>query len=209
MAGDRELEPAAMTNTRPTGGDVLLPPFDLGPMPTGRAMTTVDEQLVRAPLRVIFALARDVEGWPRHLRHYRFVRFTRRAEDGGGIVEMSANRPFGPLNWPTFWRSEMSVRGDPSGPGTGTDAPLVRFRHIGGITTGMDVVWEFHPAAGGTLIRIVHVWDGPRLPLLTSLGVTRLAATLVIGPVFVHGIASRTLAGLSAAAERMAHREHS
>jgi hypothetical protein len=28
------------------------------------------------------------------------------------------------------------------------------------------------------------------------------AATKVIGPVFVHGIASRTLAGLAAAAER-------
>ena len=198
-----------MTGMRAPGGDALLSPFDLGPMPAGRAMTTVDEQLVRAPLGAIFELARDVEGWPRHLPHYRFVRFTRRATDGGGIVEMSANRPFGPLNWPTFWRSEMSVLGDPSRPGPGTPEPLVRFRHIGGITTGMDVAWEFHPASGGTLVRIVHVWDGPRLPLLTPIGVTRLAATMVIGPVFVHGIASRTLAGLSAAAERRARKEHS
>lgn len=200
-----------MTGARPPGGDVPAPPFDLGPMPVGRAMTTVDEQLVRAPLPLIFELARDVEGWPRHLPHYRFVRFTRRARDGGGIVEMSANRPFGVLNWPTFWRSEMSVRGDPAMPGAGTSAPLVRFRHIGGITTGMDVAWEFHPAAGGreTLVRIVHVWDGPRLPLLTAIGVTRIAATVVIGPVFVHGIASRTLAGLAAEAERLAHKEHS
>lgn len=200
-----------MTDARSPGAGLLVPPFELGPMPAGRAMTTVDEQLVRAPLAVIFELARDVEGWPRHLPHYRFVRFTRRAADGGGIVEMSANRPFGVLNWPTFWRSEMCVVGDRSRPGAGTGAPLVRFRHIGGITTGMDVAWEFHPAAGGreTLVRIVHVWDGPRLPLLTPMGVTRIAATLVIGPVFVHGIASRTLAGLAAEAERRALEEHS
>jgi hypothetical protein len=32
------------------------------------------------------------------------------------------------------------------------------------------------------------------------------AATLVIGPVFIHGIASRTLAGLAAAAEKQTGR---
>jgi coenzyme Q-binding protein COQ10 len=49
----------------------------------------------------------------------------------------------------------------------------------------------------GTHVRIVHVWDGPAWPAVGS-----PAATLVIGPVFVHGIASRTLAGLAAHAER-------
>ncbi|HEX8848216.1 MAG TPA: hypothetical protein VF761_01655, partial [Gemmatimonadaceae bacterium] len=83
-----------------------------------------------------------------------------------------------------------------------TTGPTIRFRHIGGITTGMDVVWEFVPRAGGTDVRIVHVWDGPRWPL-----VGRFAARAVIGPVFVHGIASRTLAGLGRAAERLAAEE--
>jgi hypothetical protein len=46
-------------------------------------------------------------------------------------------------------------------------------------------------------VRIVHVWDGPRWPLIGP-----FAATQVIGPVFVHGIASRTLAGLARAALR-------
>lgn len=166
---------------------------DLGPLPAGRAMTTVDEQLVRAPLPRIFALARDVVRWPEHLTHYRYVRFEERAAGGGGIVVMSANRPFGPLAWPTWWKSEMQV----IGPETGTSAPRIRFRHIGGITTGMDVAWEFEERAHGTHVRIVHVWDGPRWPV-----VGRFAAVAVIGPVFVHGIASRTLAGLSRAAER-------
>jgi hypothetical protein len=77
--------------------------------------------------------------------------------------------------------------------------PAIRFRHVGGITKGMEVEWVFSPARGGTHVRIVHLWDGPRVPVA---GV--LAAKYVIGPVFVHGIASRTLAGLAAAAQREA-----
>jgi hypothetical protein len=45
-------------------------------MPTDRRMTTVDEHLVQAPLAVVFALAADVERWPEHLAHYRFLRFS-------------------------------------------------------------------------------------------------------------------------------------
>ncbi|MBK6488929.1 MAG: hypothetical protein IPF98_19240 [Gemmatimonadetes bacterium] len=165
-------------------------PFSLGPLPVGRAMETVDERVVRAGIAEIFDLARHVEHWPAYLGHYRFVRFRERASDGGGIVEMSANRPFGPLNWPTWWLSHMSVN---------ESAPAVRFRHIGGITTRMDVEWSFHPLpdGDGTLVRLVHAWDGPRWPLI---GV--VAATAVIGPVFVHGIASRTLEGLARVAEQ-------
>ena len=78
-------------------------------------------------------------------------------------------------------------------------APAVRFRHVGGITTGMDVEWTFAPVDEGraTHVKVVHVWDGPEWPLI---GV--VAATRIIGPVFIHGIASRTLAGLAAVAER-------
>jgi hypothetical protein len=77
------------------------------------------------------------------------------------------------------------------------DTPLIRFRHIGGVTTRMDVAWEFKPVSEGTHVRILHTWDGPEWPLIGP-----FAATAVIGPIFVHGIASRTLAGLAAAAER-------
>ena len=168
-------------------------PLDLGPMPPARAMRTVDRGFVRAPAALMFNVARAVEEWPARLAHYRFVRFRERTRDGGGIVEMSANRPFGPLNWPTWWLSEMQVidRADV--------APAIRFRHIGGITKGMDVEWRFDSRDGGTGVELVHAWDGPRWPVI---GV--LAATAVIGPVFVHGIASRTLAGLARAAEREA-----
>jgi ribosome-associated toxin RatA of RatAB toxin-antitoxin module len=167
-------------------------PLDLGPMPVGRSMTTVDERLVHAPLARIFALAADVERWPSLLPHYRYVRFVEHRADGGGIVDMSAYRPFGLLHWPTWWRSTMRVH-----PPGGTEAPRVRFTHIGGVTRGMDVEWSFTGAGADTLVRIVHVWDGPAIP-----AVGEAIASLLIGPVFVHGIASRTLDGLARAAER-------
>jgi hypothetical protein len=61
----------------------------------------------------------------------------------------------------------------------------------------MEVEWTFQEVAGGTHVRIVHVWNGPPIPV-----VGELVAATVIGPVFVHGIASRTLAGLAASAEQ-------
>ena len=179
-----------MTSTTQPRNDDMREPFVLGQMPLGRAMQTLDERLVRAPVRAIFDVVRRVEEWPIHLAHYRYVRFRERARDGGGIVEMAAYRPFGPVGWPTWWLSEMAVD---------DAAPAIRFRHIGGITKEMDVEWSFRPASGGTHVRIVHAWDGPRWPLI---GV--FAATAVIGPVFIHGIASRTLEGLARVAERNA-----
>ena len=80
-------------------------------------------------------------------------------------------------------------------PPEGTLPPAIRFTHIAGVTSGMDVEWTFQTAGDGTHVRIVHVWDGPPVPVFGT-----VAATMVIGPVFVHGIASRTLAGLAALA---------
>jgi len=149
-------------------------------------MITVDERRVAAPLEQVFARAADVEQWPAILPHYRYVRMQERRPDGG-IVEMSANRPFGPLNWPTWWASEMWI--DPA-------RHEVRYHHIRGITRGMDVVWRLVPDGDGTHVSIVHEWQGPAWPLLRY-----PAAEWVIGPVFVHGIASRTLLGIARAAE--------
>jgi ribosome-associated toxin RatA of RatAB toxin-antitoxin module len=159
-------------------------------------MRTVDERLVRAPVARIFELARDVERWPSLLPHYRFVHFRERTADGGGVVEMSANRPFagGLVNWPTWWMSRMEIQWTGE---KGVDRPAVRYRHIDGVTKGMEVAWTFVPRPDGVIrVRIVHTWTGPPWPLIGP-----FAATSVIGPVFVHGIASRTLAGLAEVAE--------
>jgi ribosome-associated toxin RatA of RatAB toxin-antitoxin module len=130
----------------------------------------------------VFQAARTVERWPDILSHYRYVRVLERSAECD-IVEMSANRPFGLLQWPTWWTSEMRV--DPN-------RLEVRYRHIRGITRGMDVTWRLVPDGTGTRVSIVHEWDGPRWPLIS-----KVAANWVIGPVFIHAIASRTLAGIA------------
>ena len=154
-------------------------------------MRTIDERRIAATPEQVFRAASEVERWPDILSHYRWVKMLEQRSDGG-VVEMSANRPFGPLNWPTWWVSEMWI--DQS-------KRQVRYRHIRGITRGMDVVWSVEPDGDGTRATIVHDWTGPSWPLIR-----KPAAELVIGPVFVHGIASRTLAGIARSVERHAER---
>ncbi|OGU02416.1 MAG: hypothetical protein A2085_07400 [Gemmatimonadetes bacterium GWC2_71_10] len=154
-------------------------------------MITIDRRFMRASVPRAFAAGADVERWPEWLPHYRWVRFLEKRA-GGGVVEMAAWRPFagGALKYPTWWVSDMTIE---------PDVPRVRYRHVRGITRGMDVAWEFAPADGGTIVTITHTWNGPAWPLIG-----RLAADLVIGPVFIHGIASRTLAGVARRAEAAA-----
>jgi hypothetical protein len=129
----------------------------------------------------VFAAARDVERWPEILAHYRWVRLLE-PRPGGALVEMAAWRPFGPLRYPTWWVSEMRVE---------PDAATIRYRHVRGITAGMDVAWTLRANGAGVEVTVSHDWRGPAWPLIGA-----VAAAVVIGPVFVHGIASRTLAGL-------------
>jgi hypothetical protein len=58
------------------------------------------------------------------------------------------------------------------------------------------VVWRLEPAGDDTEVTIVHDWAGPPWPVIGG-----AAAAWVIGPVFIHGIASRTLAGIRRAVE--------
>lgn len=148
-------------------------------------MRTVDEAQVGADPDSVFAVAADVLRWPDILPHYRWVRLVSGTCEEG-VVEMAAYRPFGVFNWPTWWRSEMRM-----------DAARreVRYRHIAGITSGMDVLWRVTERNGGSHILLTHDWTGPSWPLIR-----RPAAEWVIGPVFVHGIASRTIAGVARAA---------
>ncbi len=161
-------------------------------MPPAARMITVDRQLVASDVQTMFALARDVERWPELLPHYRRVRFMSRTTDGGGVVQMAAVRPFGLVDWPTWWVSEMQIQ-------AAGDTPWIRYRHVRGITRRMEVLWAFRDTGDGTMTTILHMWNGPPWPVIGD-----LAARRVIGPVFVHGIASRTLAGLASVAERTA-----
>lgn len=151
-------------------------------------MRTVDEAVASAPAHRCFQVAADVERWPEILPHYRWVRFQEKRGFADGVVEMAAWRPFPLFRWPTWWVSEME-----HDPGRRT----VRYRHVNGITRGMDVLWEVREEGPDrTLLRIVHEWEGPPWPLIGG-----FAAQRVIGPRFVSHIAGRTLAGVVRAAE--------
>lgn len=150
-------------------------------------MHTVDRIRVAAPLDRVYAQAADVERWPAFLDHYRWV-VVRDRRPGQVLVEMAAWRPFGPIRYPTWWVSTMTT--DPA-------RRTIRYRHVDGITRGMDVEWTIRGQDGAADVAVVHAWNGPRWPVIG-----RAAAAWLIGPVFVHGIASRTLAGVKREAER-------
>ena len=149
--------------------------------------TIVDTIDVAASVDRVFKPVTEVEQWPRLLAHYRWVNTLERRGPLQSVVEMAAYRPFGAVNYPTWWVSEMVV--DPA-------HHEVRYQHIRGITTGMAVVWRLTPTERGTHIDLIHTWRGPNWPLIR-----RPAAEWVILPLFVHGIASLTLAGIKRTAE--------
>src|SRR2546428_2303800 len=117
-------------------------------------MRTVDRVHIRAPLANVYTVASDVSRWPAILPRYRWVRFLERRGEGG-VVEMAARRPFGPLAYPAWWVSEMAV-----------DRPRgeIRYRHLRGITTGMDVVWRLAPSGDGAGGSTLPEGTGPGRP---------------------------------------------
>ncbi len=153
--------------------------------------STVGIAVDATPERV-FDLARDVSRWPEMLPHYR--RVTVRSSSGGHVVaQMVAVRRFGPVPVPVTWRAEQwSDASDPA------DLRL-RFRHIRGVTRGMDVTWHIRAAGvgheGSSDVTIEHEFSR-RLPLLGD----RLLPA-VVDRFFTRPIAGRTLATFKALAE--------
>jgi ribosome-associated toxin RatA of RatAB toxin-antitoxin module len=144
--------------------------------------------LVEAPPERVFQLARDVRRWPDLLPHYRRVTI-RGQRDGHVVAQMVAVRCFWRLPVPVTWRAEQWSDGsDP------TDLRL-RFRHVRGVTRGMDVTWHIRASREGAAVSIVHDF-ARRLPLL---GERLLPA--VIDRVFTRPIATRTLATFKRLAE--------
>ena len=141
-----------------------------------------------SPARV-FALSSQVARWAELLPHYR--RVTIEATRGERILaRMVAVRQLGPLTIPVAWRAEhWTESAQPN------DLRL-RFRHVRGVTRGMDVTWHIQPVAGGSSVSIEHSFRRP-LPLFGDDVVPR-----VIDRLFVRPIAGRTLATFKSLAER-------
>lgn len=149
-------------------------------------MRTENSIQINAPLDHIVDLAADVERWPQFLPHYRWVKLL----EGGGdrkVVEMAARRDWFPVKWQAIQTIERS-----------DSTPVIRYRHIGGVTTGMEVAWTFEKNETGYRVRIGHEL---RLGWPVIGGVV---GDRVIGPVFVEYIAGKTLATIKRLAENEA-----
>ena len=137
-------------------------------------------QVVHAPFERVFALAADVERWPKILPHYRYVR--RVPDPAERHFEMGARR--GPI--PVRWRAVQRPL---------PDERRIEFVHTGGVTKGMRVAWRFVDRDGALDVSIEHELELD-WPLIGG-----FAADHVIGPQFVEAIAGRTLRRVKALAE--------
>jgi len=142
---------------------------------------TVHSAHIAAPPDVVFAIARDVESWPRLLSGYRWCRILERGPDRlvfsmGGWVR----------GWPARWTAIQEVR---------PAERRIMFRHTAGITRGMVVEWRFASRGSGVDVQIIHDLI-MRWPLIG-----RLVSDLIVGPVFIDHIARRTLEAAKAHAE--------
>ena len=147
-------------------------------------MHTENEILIRAEVEKIYTLAAAVERWPQILPHYRWV-WVLKDHGDRRLVEMAARRD----RIPVRWRTEQRLF---------PDVPRMTFRHVGGITKGMEVEWIFTPLDEG-VVRVSILHDLPRLagwPLLGEVAVDR-----IVGPLFVSNIAGKTLRRIKELAE--------
>lgn len=146
-------------------------------------MRTENTVEMNGDLDRIVALAADVERWPLILPHYRWVTLL----DGGGdrkTVEMAARRGRIPVKWRAIQEIERDGK-----------TPVIRYRHIWGVTKGMEVAWTFAPGDDAVKVRIGHDFS-PRWPV-----VGRPIADRIIGPHFVGAIAGKTLETIRAIVE--------
>jgi ribosome-associated toxin RatA of RatAB toxin-antitoxin module len=142
---------------------------------------------IDAPARLVFDLAHRVERWERLLPHYARSRVVELAGDDTRVVSFVARRPL--LGWlglglPVAWRART------------WDEPRtmrLRFRHVAGVTRGMDVTWRIEPLGAGCVVTIVHDFD-PHVPGLAG----------AVDRWFTRAIAGRTLATFKALAEAVA-----
>jgi ribosome-associated toxin RatA of RatAB toxin-antitoxin module len=143
---------------------------------------------IDAPGRTVFELARDVSRWPVLLPHYRKV--TMRSHGGTEVATMQAVRSVGRWRVPVAWRSRTWAEdNDP-------DDLRLRFVHVGGASKGMDVTWHITPRGPGSHVVIEHDFTR-HLPLVGDELFPRIVDRL-----FVHPIASQTLATFKRLAER-------
>ncbi len=149
-------------------------------------MRQADEIWIKASPKTVYALAEAVERWPEILPHYRYVRLLGTKGDVR-TVQMSASRDGIPVRWTSLLYPLPRQR-------------KIRFKHIRGVTKGMDVEWQLVRERGGTRVRIEHNLRLPWPPLVRTIG------ELIVGRVFIHNIAGKTLRRIKQLAEMQARK---
>lgn len=144
-------------------------------------MHTSNQIWIKARPGKVFALAEAVERWPEILPHYRYVKLLGRS---GNIrtVRMAASRDGIPVRWTSLLYPVPKEN-------------TIIFRHIRGVTKGMDVEWHLKRQRGGTHVTIVH-----DLRLRWPPGI-RTIGEYVISRFFISNIAGKTLHRMKQLAE--------
>lgn len=147
-------------------------------------MHTENAITMRGNIEDIFALASAVEEWPRFLPHYRWVKILTPGISER-LVAMAAHRDGFPVHWTARQRLDP-VRYQ------------IHFTHVRGISRGMEVTWFLEADGAQVHVRIVHdlTWGWPPWgPWF---------ARYIIGELFVHNIATKTLRVMKQRIESMA-----
>jgi hypothetical protein len=145
-------------------------------------METTNEILIHAPTSAVFALAADTERWPLILPHYRWVRRLRGTDDHK-VVEMAARRDWYPVRWVAVQHNFPEEN-------------RITFRHVRGISRGMNVEWRLTSTADGTAVQIWHEFRSS-IPIVGGIFARR-----IVGQLFVSNIAGKTLRQIKRLAER-------
>lgn len=138
---------------------------------------------IAAPVERVFHLVADLERWPERLPHYRYVRVLGQSH-GVTRARMSARRGVIPI----FWEAEQTPD---------RAAGTIHFRHVGGVTRGMEVLWTLRPEREGTRASITHDLEFRMGPA----PVGRFLAERVIARQFIEPIAGKTLRRFKSIAE--------
>jgi ribosome-associated toxin RatA of RatAB toxin-antitoxin module len=139
--------------------------------------------IINAPKSDIFETAANLELWPKILPHYRYIRYLARGPERN-LVVMAAVRSGIPISW----TSEQIID---------RDKVEIRFHHLKAWTKGMRVVWSFKETPAGVLVEIVH-------DLKFRNRVLAPVVEPIIGKLFIHPVASKTLRCMKAHLEQSA-----
>jgi len=141
----------------------------------------------------IYRLAADIQDWPQLLPHYRYMRVHEQSATHK-IADFGATRLFTlgglSLRWPCRWQARQELF--PS-------EQRITYRHLHGITRGMWVEWRLENCGDRVRVTIDHELNYP-VPLLGP-----LFAHFIVGKLFVHNVAGRTLNCIKAKVEAEAN----